>query len=368
MKMKKTIRNICFVAALSPLLMQCASQDEVQRLQYQLHVVNKKLEDMKSTTVGDIQKRQAASSNQMDQLEREILNLKNQLEETNHLNRRLKEQNKELETNISVVAKEEAERREEALRKIEEEQRQKEARIAELTEKLKIQQESLQAIQDARVRDAERRAKAARSKADAARAKALAAGSSDSSSGEGLIHISADQNKRVISSGPKPSTAPVTSISARPAETRKPAATPKAQTTASSDKPAQPAEVASSSTSTPLAAADQLFQQKQYSKAYTAFDKIASADPSGDAGITAGYMMGECLFAQKEYDKAILQYQKIISQNGTHPKAAAATLKQAMAFELLADNETARMIYKKIVNHYSSSPEAKIAKEKLGSL
>ncbi len=367
MQMKKTIRNIFLVSALSPFLIQCASQDEVQRLQYQLHVVNKKLEDMKANTVNDIQKRQAASSNQIDQMDREILTLKSQLDETSHLNRRLKEQNKELETNIGAVAREEAERREEALQKIAEEQQQKEARIAELTEKLRIQQESLQAIQDARVRDAERRAIDARAKADAARAKALAASTSANSSGSGIVHITPINAKQVNDSATRPSVQPQQNTqntevnSPSPAVIAQPA--PPQPTVQATAPP-----VAQATTNSPLGAAELLYQQKDYSSAYTAFDKIAASSPSSNEGVTAGFMMGECLFAQKEYDKAILQYQKIISQNGNHPKAAAATLKQAMAFELLADNETARMIYKKLVNHYGSSPEAEIAKKKLSSL
>jgi tol-pal system protein YbgF len=364
MQMKKTIRNIFLVSALSPLLIQCASQDEVQRLQYQLHVVNKKLEDMKANTVNDIQKRQAASSNQIDQMDREILTLKSQLDETNHLNRRLKEQNKELETNIGAVAKEEAARREEALRKIEEEQQLKEARITELTEKLRIQQEGLQAIQDARVRDAERRAKDARIKADAARAKALAASGSASSSGSGVVHITPVNAKQVNESAARPSIQPQVSAPKAAANSN-----PKPAVAAAPTAPQPSVQPATQPTAnSPLAAAELFFQQKDYNTAYTAFDRIAASSPSSNEGVTAGFMMGECLFAQKEYDKAILQYQKIISQSGNHPKAAAATLKQAMAFELLADNETARMIYKKIVNHYGSSPEAEIAKKKLSSL
>lgn len=364
MQMKKTLRNIFLVSALSPLLIQCASQDEVQRLQYQLHVVNKKLEEMKSTTVGDIQKRQAASSNQIDQLDREILNLKGQLEETNHLNRRLKEQNKELETNITVIAQEEATRREEALQKIQDEQRLKEARIADLNEKLRIQQESLQAIQQARVRDAERRAKEAKLKAEAARAKALAASKSVDTSSKGIIRITADRLKRKISSAPAPlPSSAVTSTSkpvkAQPATGVKPAISSQQQT--------GPKATVNASES-PFSKAEKLYNQKDYKQAYSAFESIAATNPSSDQGISAGFMMGECLYEQKEYDKAILQYQKIISQNGTHAKAASATYRQAMAFEQLADNETARMIYKKILNHYGSSPEATKAKEKLGNM
>ena len=69
--------------------------------------MNKKVEDMKATTVSDIQKQQAASSGQMDQLEQEISSLKGQLEEMNYRNQKLKEQNKELETSITAKTQQE---------------------------------------------------------------------------------------------------------------------------------------------------------------------------------------------------------------------------------------------------------------------
>lgn len=366
--MKKIFKNILLASAALPLIASCASQDEVKRLQYQLHVVNKRLEEMKSTTVGDLQKRQAASASQMDQLEQEIIMLRSELEETSFQNNRLKKQNDSLEKNISEIAREEAQRREEALRKIEQEQLQKEARIAELNDKLRIQEENLQAIQDARVREAERRAKEAKMKAEAARAKALAASTSGSSR---MTSIKADKQKRIFQLAPQTrpavQTASVAPSATRPKNVAKTTSQPP-KPVVKETKPATPKPVASASSSSPLGQAQQLFKQKQYDKAYSSFSKVASANAGNDTGVTASYMMGECLFEQKEYDKAILQYQKIISQNSSHPKAAAATLKQAMAFELLADNETAKMIYKKIVNHYSASPEAAVAKEKLANM
>jgi len=65
--------------------------------------MNKKMEDMKSNTVGEIQKRQADSSGQMSQLEQEIMTLKSQLEETRQLNSQLKDKNAELESNFPIT-------------------------------------------------------------------------------------------------------------------------------------------------------------------------------------------------------------------------------------------------------------------------
>jgi len=149
--MKKSIRNILLLLVICPFLVQCASQDEVNRLNYQLRVVNKKLDDMKTDTVGDMQKRQAASSDQMDQLQNEIMTLRGQLEETSHHNRALTEQNKELESSFKSFSSKSAEEKEAVLKQ----QQAKEAKLAELSEKLAAQQENLKTMQTARVKDAE---------------------------------------------------------------------------------------------------------------------------------------------------------------------------------------------------------------------
>ena len=176
--MKKTVVNFLLLASFSPFLVQCASQTEIEDLRYQLRIVNKKVEDIKGNTVDQLQKRQASASGQMDQVEQDILLLKSQLEETYHLNQRLKEQNKELEATISNVVQTEASKREEALRNIEETQRENEQKLtAELNEKLRQQQESVKAIQEARIKEAERRAKDAALAAQLAKTRSSSASS-----------------------------------------------------------------------------------------------------------------------------------------------------------------------------------------------
>ena len=67
--MKKKILTTALCIAMLPLFTQCASQQEVHTLQYQLRLMNKKLEEVKSDTNAQIQQRQAVSSSQMGQLE-----------------------------------------------------------------------------------------------------------------------------------------------------------------------------------------------------------------------------------------------------------------------------------------------------------
>lgn len=357
--MKKTVFNFLLLASIAPFLVQCASQTELEDVRYQLRIVNKKLEDMKANTVVQLQKRQAAASGQVDQVEQDILSMKSQLEETYHLNQRLKEQNKELEATIANVVETEATKRDEALRQFEESQREKELRLTEaLNEKLKVQQESVNAIQQARIKDAERRAKETALAAKLAKTRSNSANSDLQSSGS-PSHIRLDQKKIKLQ---------VTADTATPSQPK--VTQPKTVTPlAKQQPPAQP--VSSSNTENTgdddFNNAQKLYGKNQFKEAFLLFDQIA-VNPSASNGVEARFMMGECLFQQKEYDKAIMQYQNIISQHPNNSKAPAAMLKQGMAFEKLADKDTAKVIYKKLLKKHSSSPEAVIAQKKINTL
>ena len=366
--MKKFI-SLAFCLAALPFLVQCASQSDVAELRYQMRIVNKKIEDMKSSTVDPLQKRQAAATGQMEQLEKEILELKNQLEDTAHLNQRLKEQNKDLQESISNVAQEEASKREEALRRLEELQREKESQLADLNNKLNAQQESVKAIQEARLKDAERKAKEAALNAELAKKKtqsikpgAPTAPAEDKTS----AHIQSEKKKTKTdpTSGRETTKSPpVSDAATAPEKSSQPAQ--EAPTPAAASAASEKADTKQADSN--FKKAQKLYEKNSYAEALPLFEQVA-ADSSSSEGVDARYMMGECLFNQKEYDKAIMQYQKIISQNSGHAKAPAAMLKQGMAFEKLADKETAKVIYKKLLKKHANSPEAAKAQENLGKL
>ncbi len=361
--MKKFSINILFFVAVIPFLVQCASNSDVEELRYQLRIVNKKLEDMKSTTV-PLQKRQAAASGQMDQLEKNINELKGQLDETHYLNQKLKEQNKELEASISNVAQGEAAKREEAMRRFEEAQREKEVKLAE---KMNQQQESVKAIQEARLKEAERKAKETALMAELAKKKTQSTNSATQSEGDNSKQTAADKKKEKKDISPEAAEAltkhavPATAKSAQPTPTAKEKATEK--TVQAATPPVAMGEPSDNN----MKKAQKLFEKNSYAEALPIFEQVAGNSSSNDA-VEARYMMGECLFNQKEYDKAIMQYQKIISQSSGHDKAPSAMLKQGMAFEKLADKETAKVIYKKLLKKHGSSREASAAQERLGKL
>jgi tol-pal system protein YbgF len=345
--MKKTALNFVLLVTVTPFLMQCAAQTDVDDLRYQLRIVNKKLEDMKSTTVGQLQKRQAAASGQFDQVEQDILELKSQLEETRHLNQRLKEQNKELEATITNVVTAEASKREEALKQFEESQREK---------------ESVKAIQEARIKEAELRAKEASLAAELAKTRSKSA-NSDLRSSDSTKQIRLDQKKIKLNADVQPTS----STQQKNNQAEQVVQTPPPQ---QAPKPTTASPVTQAPVEEPLddfKKAQKLYESNKFKEAYQLFEQVA-ANASGNNKVDARFMMGECLFQQKEYDKAIMQYQNIISQHSDHAKSPKAMLKQGMAFEKLADKDTAKVIYKKLLKKHGSSPEAATAQEILSKL
>lgn len=365
--MKKFVLSVFVLLAVIPLLTQCASQSDVNELRYQLRIVNKKLEDMKSATL-PLQKNQAAASGQMDQLEREILELKGQLDETHYLNQKLKEQNKELESSISNVAQEEAVKREEALRRFEETLREKEAKLAE---KLNQQQESVKAIQEARLKEAERKAKETALMAELAKKKTQTANAAATPAPtKAPKKVTTEKKPETPAAAPSPGTAEdsaATNKQASPAAEKEKPEVSSAATQEKASQAATPPGASGDQADSTMKKAQKLFEKNSYAEALPLFEQVAG-NASSNESVDARFMMGECLYNQKEYDKAIMQYQKIISQYSGHDKAPSAMFKQGMAFEKLADKETAKVIYKKLLKKHGSSPEGSKAQERLGKL
>lgn len=349
---------LCFI----PLLTQCASQQEVDTLKYHVRTVNKKLDDMKKNTVGQMQLRQANSSGQLEQLQADILQLRSTLEENSHMNRLLQKQNKELQLAVQNLSTEQ--------------QATLNTKLNELNSKIATQKKSLTLMQQERIKEAMRRSKAAKKAANEAMRKAQKASRapvSNSRSTSGSVHLQPSAKKILIANKPASAGSITINPITTPTQTqkdkksaRKPAVT---ASKAAAPKVAKVAAPKTSKTVDTLGKAQQKFRDGRYDEAYTLFQKHASSSKgSRTTALTSRYMMGECLFKQNKYDQSIIQYQQIISNAPGSQQAAKALLRQGEAFEQLSDNETARMIYKKILSSYGSSPEAAEAKKKISSL
>jgi len=302
---------------------------------------------MKVNTVGQMQQRQAVSSGTLDQIQTELLQLKGKLEENSHMNRMLQEQNKELQLAVQTLTSQQDEK----INKT----------IADLNSKIALQNESLVAIQSARVQEAERRSRAAAKAAEEAMRKAQAAKAARtaaSATSSGVIRIRPLTRKVIVNQ----KSIPVTTVQTKnPQPVTKSVATKKQKDTVTPAKTIPPV-------TDNYSIAQQIFRDGDYKSAYNLFGKSVSSKNGTDTSIRSRYMMGECLYKQGEFDQAIIQYQQIITNFPGNPQAAKALLKQGESFEQLSDKETAKIIYKKLTRAYSTSPEAATAQQRLSAL
>ena len=338
----KMIRNLALAGCSLLLLSQCATQDEVRELNYQIRAVNQKVEEVRTKAVGTIQKRQASSVSKIDQVEEETLRLKSRLEESEH---RASQFRRKTGQDLAALEKAVAQLRADNEQKIE-----------ELAQKVDRLNAAFSKVQQERIRAAEERAREAARRAEAARRRVVtAAGSSG-----GTVKVTPDRRKvrigsgKVVAAAAPASGTPVTRPAARPA--------------GSGEKGEVQVVTTPDATAGPFSRAMALYKAKKYKDAYRMFEQVLSGNPKGAKAAETLFYMGECLYNQGEYDLAILDYQKVISNHARDPHTPAALLKQGMSFEKLTDHETAKIIYKKLINDYSGSPEAATARKRLANL
>ena len=307
----KNIRNFVVASCSVLLLTQCASQDEIRDLQYQLRSVNQKVEDVKTNA---IRNNNDAKFTEMNQ------------------------------------------------------------KIAVLDEKLTQVGDHFGKAQQARISEAEKRAQEAAKKAEEAKQRAAAASSattvtnaaaSSATTGGGKVVNPNSKKTKVAGTPSVAETTPAPKktveqpvVSTKPNVQQPVVATVQKNTDSGSTSPA----------SDPFSQGMNQYKGKSYKEAYKSFEQNLSSNPKGSQAAKTLFYMGECLFNQGEYDLAILDYQKVISNHGSDPLAPNALLKQGMSFEKLTDHETAKIIYKKLISDHGSSGEATQAKERLGKL
>lgn len=345
--MKKSYYISIFALCLIPLLSSCASQQDVNTLKYHVRSINKKLEDMKVNTVNRMQQRQADSSGVMDEIQTELLQLKAKLEENAHTNRLLQEENNELKLAVTKLQSSQEDLIRNKVTVLD-------VKLSALDRKIVLQGESLDAIQQARVKEAKRRSKTAAIAADAALRKAEAAKRAQLSpiqSQPGVIQIHPEKMKIKIETS-LGSSAKLTIASPKIATGSKPAII---------KKPVAPVLDSYSM-------AQQKYRDGDFDQALALFERSISERGKSANTIVARYMVGECLFQKQEYDQAAIQYQQIITNYPGNPQTAKALLRQGEAFEQLSDNATAKIIYRKLNDSFSTTPEAATARQRMDNL
>ncbi len=345
----KKIRSLAVAGSCLFLLCQCASQDEIRDLSYQIRVVNQKVEEVKSSTVNQLRKRQASSVSRLDEVSEEVLQLKSQLEENAHLATRFREQTKEDIASIQgMIGQLRTENSDRAA--------QLEARLDQIEARVNQLAASLEQMRKARIKAAEERAREAARRAEEARKRTVVAASAGTD-GSRFVRIQADRRKRKVGSDQ--------------VVVAQPAAAPQQKKIPAVQKTSRPETAV---TTQPVPAGDLFsqgmaeFKAGKYKDAYRIFEQVLAENPSGKKAARTLFYMAECLFAQGEYDLAILDYQKVISNHARDPHTPTALLKQGISFEKLTDNETAKIIYKKLIKDYPDTPEAEKARKRLEKL
>ena len=343
----KGIKTILAAGGVLVLLCQCATQDDVRKLNYQLRAVNQKVEEVKTSTVDQIRKKQASSVSKIDRVDEELARLKALIEENTTQVARNLEQNQAALASLQSG--------------LEQRMTANDQKIRELEQRLDRLTAALEAMQKARLDAAERRAREAARKAEEARRRTVMAARPTSRSGS-LIHLRATSRKTRVGQG---RTVAAPSAPAGPSETSAGESKPVVER-----KPAASVETVTvkDTASGPFDQAMARFKAGDCKEAYRLFEQVLANNPSGSQAAQTLFYMGEALYSQGEYDLAILDYQKVISNHARDAHAPAALLKQGMSFEKLTDNETAKIIYKKLIKEYGSTPEADKAKKRLKNL
>jgi len=297
--------------------------------------VNQKVEDVRSATVDQMQKRQASSVSRIDEVQNEVLQLRAVIEENAHQESLSREQSKESVASLQAM--------------IERIQAENNARLKMLEDRVNQLERNLDKVSEARIREAENRAKEAARRAEEARKRTVVA-----AAGPGSEYVSIKpEGRKVAVDGSK-------KVVAAPPETT---ASPAPPTPSFTPEPAPPTTGGDQ-----FSIAMDMYKNKRYAEAYKGFEQVLSQNPKGDEAAETLFYMGESLFARGEYDLAILDYQKVISNHANHPRTPTALLKQGMSFEKLTDHETAKIIYKKLISEYPDSAEAATAEQQLQSL
>lgn len=340
----KVMRNVLLAGCSVFLLTQCASQDEIRKLNYQIRSVNQKVEEVKANTVNQMQKRQASSVNKIDAVEGETQQLRALIDESNHNTSQLREQTQgeiaALQSSLDQI-RQDYNQRVEAL----------ELKVSQLSE-------TLVRAQQARVMAAEQKAREAARRAEEARRRTVVA--VEASDNSKYITVRPGMKKRRISNsrvvdGTSASSVKTTTAAAvvQPSAVEENVETVVTPQATGNDK---------------FSRAMQSYEAGKYKEAYQGFEQVLSQNPQGASAAQTLFYMGECLYNQHEYDLAILDYQKVISNHAGDSHTPSAMLKQGMAFEKLTDHETAKIIYKKLLADYPDSSESSLAEQRLNNL
>ena len=115
-------------------------------------------------------------------------------------------------------------------------------------------------------------------------------------------------------------------------------------------------------------AAYQDYSSGRYELARTGFQQFVNAYSESELAGNAQFWIGETYFQQKEYSEAAAAYQKVLDKYPHNIKVPAALLKLGLSQAGLGNRTAARSTLRKVIVDYPGTGESQVAKQKLKTL
>jgi tol-pal system protein YbgF len=97
-----------------------------------------------------------------------------------------------------------------------------------------------------------------------------------------------------------------------------------------------------------------LYQNRNYERAMSAFTRVIQARPNGDLSDNAQYWIGECYYALQNYTRAIVEFEKVFTFTESN-KDDDAQLKLGLCYLNLGQRQKAREEFRRLVDFYPTS-------------
>ena len=354
--MKKSTWNIILLLGLSPFLMQCAgatSQGSPADLRFRNLETRMTTMERDNKSISAQNLGQAQMGLTVDSIEAQTMQIKGNLEEKNRQMRAMEKKSQENYDTLDLKIENRIQENNTNLKtQIDEKFAEMQVNLEKLLDLLNTTINEVDALKQARTKDATARAevaaRAARKAQELAQLqteRALAAAKATPKT-TGLREIAPDQTKKKKVAGEE-------------AKATKPAAKKVAKAAA---KPVVTLAIAKKSGYPQYDKGLDLYHAYKYKEAHNTFLNYLEKNPKGEMAPNARFWLGDCLFKLREYELSILEYQKVIADFPKHDKAPAALLKQGHAFERLKDAETAKLVYEKLIEDFPKSEQAETAK------
>ena len=372
--MKRAFLYSLILLGLSTLLIQCATQQDMEYANVQMRKVDTKVEDinkevseLKKQTVKEVRERQAESGDRLDYHQSEILRLQGEVEENNFFIQQVQKESRDTKKLLLAQINTLEENSAEEIKKLNDRIAVIEDQLLKAYDRLIFAETEIKSIKDGRSQEAAKRAMEAAQRAREAERKARLAAEREAAERKAAEREAAAR-KKSTRKGPREllpdpykidvSSQNITGGTSEESRTEKIVPKP-VEKPVPSPSPADATSYGKGMT---------LFQQKKYREAYNSFAEYLDKNPTGSEAVNARYYSAQSLYEKKDYELSILEFQKIIVEHPKHSLAPKALYRQGLSFEKIGDPETARIVYNKLVDSYRNSAEAGSAKTRLKAL